>query len=111
MTLERWLKEMQEQVDLGKNYLQELFKEQIGAPPPAYKQLQQQLEESVALRAFFFASLACAVLLVTRPPFVMTFQYDKRKPWRAEASVSWSSLLTFAALSAGVACALPRLLR
>jgi len=33
-----------------------------------------------------------AVLLVVRPPFVLRFEQDQRRPWRGTTSLSWSSV-------------------
>lgn len=101
---------MQAQAAFDKDYIQELFKEQLDGPRVTCTNLQRQLDESLVFRALLFASVTILVLLVFRPPFAMSFRYDKRRPWRADASLSWPSVLAFAAVSTSVACALPRFL-
>lgn len=55
------------------------------------------------------AVLALCVLLVMRPPFVLTFERDARQPWRGVVRLSWFSLLVAVLLTLTVATGLPLL--
>ena len=53
--------------------------------------------------------LALAILLVLRPPFVLSFHYDSRRPWRASTQMCWFALTLTALLVAAAAALLPLL--
>ena len=52
------------------------------------------------------AVLALATLLVLRPPFVLHFEHDARRPWRGSMRISWFALflsvLCVVAIGAGL---------
>ena len=39
------------------------------------------------------AALTASLLLLLRPPFVLSFEHDRDRPWRSKQSLSWTSLL------------------
>jgi hypothetical protein len=39
---------------------------------------------------------ALVLLLLTRPPFVVCFEYDQRRPWKGTQRVSWISVVVVA---------------
>jgi len=46
-------------------------------------------------RTLLILGLAVAtvlLLILLRPPFVMAFEYDQRRPWRGGSHVSWLSI-------------------
>lgn len=58
---------------------------------------------SRATSVLLVAVLAALLLLVIRPPFVMRFEHDRRRPWRGSAHVAWRSVLATASLTAALA--------
>ena len=55
----------------------------------------------VALCALFI------LLLLVRPPFVVSFEYDKTRPWKGRSTVSWASVCIVAFIAGSAAAALP----
>jgi hypothetical protein len=51
--------------------------------------------------------LAVCALLAVRPPFVLLFEYDARRPWRASSRLSWFSVLIAALVVLIAAAGLP----
>jgi hypothetical protein len=47
------------------------------------------------------------VLLCLRPPFVLKFKVDRRRPWRAETEFSWLSVFAIALLVTACVVAVP----
>jgi hypothetical protein len=63
--------------------------------------------ETAWSRAALAACFAVVAGLLLQPPFVMTFEYDARRPWRAAVRVSWCAIAVTAALLAAAAAWLP----
>jgi hypothetical protein len=57
------------------------------------KKLIDRAGESASLRATFVAILSFFILLLIRPPFVMSFEYDRTRPWKGRSCVSWPSVI------------------
>ena len=51
--------------------------------------------------------IAVCILLVVLPPFVLLFEYDSNKPWRASSRVMWFSVAISVLLTLIVAVGLP----
>jgi len=51
--------------------------------------------------------LALSLLLVIRPPFILRFEHDARRPWKGAVSVSWFGVLVTLVLTLLVAAGLP----
>lgn len=60
-----------------------------------------------ALRALFIGLGGIFLILLIRPPFVLSFEYDKTRPWKACSRISWISVLIVAFLVAGAAAVVP----
>ena len=65
------------------------------------------VSQSPALRALFVGLGALFILLLVRPPFVLSFEYDKTRPWKGRSHISWLSVLAVVALAAGAAALIP----
>ena len=77
---------------------------------PTTQGATQALSDSWSLLASVVFLTTAGVLLAIRPPFVMSFEVDRQRPWRSVSSVSWISLLSSSAISTVVALLLPWLL-
>jgi len=66
--------------------------------------------ESSRLRAALAGSFAVVISLVLQPPFVLAFDYDARRPWRATVRISWYAVAMAAILLAAAAAWIPTLL-
>ena len=99
---------------LQEAYLQ-LAAEHLPQPNPApiasvnVLHLSRRCSESQGVLLAATAVLALSVLLITRPPFVLTFERNARQPWRGVVRLSWFSLLVTVLLTLTVATGLPLL--
>lgn len=76
---------------------------EIQEPPPAplWRRVAVGCAAASHNRALTLLALAVAsvlVLLLLRPPFVMAFEYDQRRPWRGGVQVSWLSVICVTAM-------------
>ena len=71
------------------------------------RKVLDSIGHNVALRALLVGLCAVAIMLLVRPPFVLAFEYDKTRPWKASSRVSWLAVLLVGLLAAGAAGALP----
>ena len=69
------------------------------------------LDDSPGLLSVTLALSCVALLLVVRPPFVLNFEHDLRRPWRGRASLCWTSVCAVTALLVGGVAAVPLLAR
>lgn len=72
------------------------------APPPLWHRVASGCAAASQNRALLLLALAVAtvlLLLLLRPPFVMTFEYDQRCPWRGGVHVSWLSITCVTAIT------------
>lgn len=53
--------------------------------------------------------LALTILLITRPPFVLRFEHDARRPWKGVMRVSWLAVMFTVLIAAAAAVGLPLL--
>jgi hypothetical protein len=62
--------------------------------------------------ALLFALAVCTLvaLLLTRPPFVVRFEHDQKRPWRASQRVCWLSVAVVTALATATPLAASRFL-
>lgn len=67
--------------------------------------------ESRALVIGVTAALAVAILLITRPPFALRFEYDSRRPWKGTMRISWRAITITVLLVAAAAAGAPLLVR
>jgi hypothetical protein len=65
------------------------------------------LVQSPLLRALFVGLGALFILLLVRPPFVLSFEYDKTRPWKGRSYLSWLSVFAVALLAAAAAAGVP----
>jgi hypothetical protein len=70
-------------------------------------QYAQLCASTPALTLCATALLAVCLLLVIRPPFVLIFEQDARRPWRGSTRVSWFALAVAALVTALLAATLP----
>jgi len=62
--------------------------------PAVIEQVKQACQKAVSETPLLIVLLATAVLctlLIVRPPFVLKFEQDQRRPWRGCTTISWSS--------------------
>ena len=52
---------------------------------------QKAVSETPVLMTLLSAAVLCTLLLV-RPPFVLKFEQDQRRPWRGCTRISWLSV-------------------
>ncbi len=87
---------------------------QVADMPEAFPERARSWAGSCAstawARALVAACVALCACLVLQPPFVLAFDYDARRPWRATVRVSWLAVIVTAALLAAAAAMLPTLL-
>ena len=60
--------------------------------PPLWQRVTtgcSAVTQHAALMLLLLAVGTVLLLLVLRPPFVLTFEYDQRRPWRGGVHVSW----------------------
>ena len=60
-----------------------------------------------ALRALFVGIGSLFILLLVRPPFVLSFEYDKTRPWRGCSRLSWLSVVLVTTIMAAIAALVP----
>jgi len=73
------------------------------AAPPVLQQLRGACRRVVSegpVTVLALALAALALLLLLRPPFVLKFEQDQRRPWRGCTRLSWSSVAVAVALVA-----------
>jgi hypothetical protein len=73
--------------------------------------IQTTVKDNVAVRAFCIGVIGFIILMVLKPPFVMSFQYDERRPWKAVSSISWISVITTLAVLVLTAVVVPACVR
>ena len=89
-------------------FAQALSSVPIGAPVAVEcRRLVDRLSGNLWLRGGAVTLLSVLILLLVRPPFVMAFEYDRSRPWKARAHVSWLSVLLVALLVGGAAVVVP----
>jgi NhaP-type Na+/H+ and K+/H+ antiporter len=66
-------------------------------------------EGNLLLRSVIVAVVAAVVLLVLRPPFVLTFTYDSERPWNTRCEISWTSILAAVSMVVAVSLVQPLL--
>jgi hypothetical protein len=71
------------------------------------QRLLDSVAQSAALRALLVGLGALFVLLLVRPPFMLSFEYDKTRPWKGRSHVSWLSVMAVVTLAAAAAAAVP----
>lgn len=62
---------------------------QIGARTQA---VWSACNRSPVLSLFITALLVATILVIVRPPFVLTFSTDSRRPWRGSMNLCWFSV-------------------
>jgi hypothetical protein len=67
-------------------------------------------EGNLLLRSVTVAVVAAVILLILRPPFVLTFTYDAERPWNTRCEVCWTSIIAATSLVVAVSLAQPLLL-
>jgi len=78
--------------------------------PAVIERVKQVCQKAVSETPFLLVLLATAVLctlLLVRPPFVLKFEQDQRRPWRGCTRISWFSV----AVTVGLGSIAPLLLR
>jgi len=63
--------------------------------PAVIEQVKQACQKAISETPLLIALLSSAVLctlLVVRPPFVLKFEQDHRRPWRGCTRISWLSV-------------------
>ena len=59
---------------------------------------------------YVFLTVMCAsILLLLRPPFVLHFELDERKPWKSHLRISWLSVASVTAIVVCLAAIIPYL--
>ena len=71
--------------------------------------MKEQCYASPAVCLSITGILALAILLILRPPFVLTFERDARQPWRGVVRFSWFSMFVALLMTLTVASGLPLL--
>ena len=66
--------------------------------------------DNYVLRLGVSFAVSLALLLVLRPPFVLSFTYDVERPWNSQCSVCWTSVLAVSAMASAACVALPMVL-
>ena len=64
----------------------------LTAPPPVAP-LRDRLCGSPAATLIALGASSLCLLLLLRPPFILKFEYDQRRPWRGCSKVSWVSVI------------------
>lgn len=67
----------------------------------------QSAAQNAFLRSVLVGLCSAALLLLIRPPFVIAFEYDKTRPWKARSHISWLSVACASILAGGAAGAIP----
>jgi len=99
--------------DSGRDLKTQQFAQVLSAVPPSApatvrcRLFVDSVAQSPALRALFVGLGALFILLLVRPPFVLSFEYDKTRPWKGRSYLSWLSVSAVAALAAGAAALIP----
>ena len=81
------------------------------AVPPALTRCTDLFLESPGLQAGVTALLALVVLVTVRPPFVLRFEYDARRPWKGHMALSGFAVLLSVTLVVLVSAGIPLLLQ
>ena len=58
------------------------------------------LSDNTYILGIFVGIMSALIILCLRPPFAVKFEIDRRKPWQAKSSVSWTVVLCVSILSA-----------
>lgn len=72
-----------------------------------YRRFMGTVSQNALLRALLVGAAVVFVLLLVRPPFVMSFEHDKTRPWRGCSKISWLSVFAVTLLAAGAAALVP----
>lgn len=75
----------------------------------ALKETGEWLGKNPPLTAVLCGAVCLAILLVVRPPFVLTFEYDQDKPWKGKMSICWVSVLIVSLAASALVVLLPAL--
>ena len=73
----------------------------------AFTEFTEACLSSPALVLCSTAVAALAIVLVIRPPFVLLFEHDSRRPWRGKMQISWFSTLVAVLVTLVAAAAIP----
>lgn len=71
------------------------------------KQLVFSVSHNPVLRGLVVGLGSLFLLLLIRPPFVLSFEYDKTRPWKGRSCLSWVSMFAVATLAAAAAVIIP----
>ncbi len=67
------------------------------------------LSESPTLRAVAGSVVVVALLLIVRPPFILSFHFDSKRPWRASCRVSWIAVIFVTLIAAAAVAVAPKI--